>query len=93
MARSNRSRRSRFENISDEEIQARWRALRPMGIKWLVICAVAAPSLFALHHYWQPSKQVADILSVAFRIAVGGAGLFAFLVLMSIVFARPKLNK
>jgi|WetSurMetagenome_2_1015567.scaffolds.fasta_scaffold958075_2 hypothetical protein len=93
MSKSTRPYRSRLENPSDEEIQRRWRALLPLGLKWFVISALSAPGLFLLHHYWQPAKPMADILSVVFRIAVGGMGIFAFLVVMALVFSRPKLNK
>jgi hypothetical protein len=90
MTRSTHARRSRFDDLTDAEIQARWRALKPVFLKWLILCALAAPAMFVLHHYWQPGKPMADILSVAFRIAVGGVGLFAFLVCMALFFSRPK---
>jgi hypothetical protein len=93
MTRSTPPRRSRFDTLTDAEIQARWRALKPMFLKWLVCCGLAAPAVFALNHYWQPAKPIADFLSVAFRIAVGGTGLFAFLVFMALFFSRPKVGR
>jgi hypothetical protein len=93
MAKPARSYRSRIENLSDEEIQRRWRSLLPMGLKWLLVCAVAAPALFLLNHYGQPAKPMADMVSVAFRIAIGGVGMFAFLVVMALIFSRPRLTK
>ena len=81
---------SRFENISDEEIQARWRALQPMAIKWLIICAVAAPCLFFGYHFWQPGPQLTYLFSLAFRIAVGGAAMFGFLTCLAFYFSRPR---
>jgi hypothetical protein len=81
---------SRFDNLSDADIQARWRALRPMSIKWLVICALAAPALFLAYHYWQPGPQMTYLFSLAFRIAVGGACMFAFLTCMAFYFSRAQ---
>jgi hypothetical protein len=83
-------RRSRFDSLSHEDIQARWRSLRPMALKWLTICAVAAPTLFILYHFWQPGPQLTYLFSLAFRIAVGGAGMFAFLTCLTFVFSRPQ---
>ena len=83
-------RRSRFENLSDEEIQARWRALRPMSIKWLIICTVAAPSLYLIFHFWQPGSQMTYLFSLAFRIAAGGMGMFAFLACLAFFFSRRQ---
>jgi hypothetical protein len=93
MAKPNRPRGNRFEHLSDDEIQARWRALKPMFIKWLIICALAAPCLFFANRLWPPGPQMANILAVAFRIAVGGAGLFAFLLVMALIFSRPKRDQ
>jgi hypothetical protein len=64
-----------------------------MFIKWLTICSVAVPALFLLNRYWQPGQQMTSILAVAFRIAVGGAGLFAFLTIMALVFSRPRSTR
>jgi len=93
MAKPNRPRGTRFDNLSDEEIQARWRASKPMFIKWLIICALAAPCLFLVNHYGQFGQQMTNVLAIAFRIAIGGAGLFAFLTIMALVFSRPKGDK
>jgi hypothetical protein len=90
MSKQVRRRPSRFENLSDEEIQARWRSLRPMSIKWLIICAVVAPSLFLLYHFWQPGPQLTFLFSLAFRIAVGGIGMFAFLTCLAFYFSRSQ---
>ena len=93
MAKPKNSRNSRFENVSDEENQARWRAMLPMGIKWMIICGIATPALFLLNRYWQPGQQMTNILAISFRIALGGAGLFAFLTVMAWVYSRPKGGK
>jgi hypothetical protein len=85
-----RKRPSRFDNVSDAEIQARWRALQPMAIKWLIICVVAAPGLFLTYHYWQPGPQITYLFSLAFRIAIGGAGMFAFLTCLSWYFSKQQ---
>jgi hypothetical protein len=81
---------SRFDHLSDEDIQARWRSLRPMSMKWLIICAVAAPALFFLYHFSQPGPQWTYLFSLAFRIAVGGIGMFAFLACMAFYFSRSR---
>jgi hypothetical protein len=88
MSKRIQRRPTRFDNLSDEEIQARWRALRPMSIKWLIICALATPSVFLLYHFWQPGPQWAYIFSLAYRITVGGTGMFAFLACLAFYFSR-----
>jgi hypothetical protein len=90
MSHGRRHRPSRFDNLSDQEIQARWRALRPMAIKWLIVCSIAAPILFLVYHYWQPGPQMTYLFSLAFRIAVGGAGMFAFLTCLALYFSRQQ---
>jgi hypothetical protein len=93
MRRITRPRTNRFDSLSHEEIQARWRALTPMFVKWLILCSVAVPAVFLLNRYWHPGQQVTNFLAVAFRIAVGGAGLFAFLTVMALVFSRPRSTR
>jgi hypothetical protein len=90
MNRRRRHHPSRFDNLSDAEIQARWRALRPMSLKWLIICSVAAPALFLAYRLWQPGPQMTFLFSLAFRIAVGGVGMFAFLTCLALYFSRPQ---
>jgi polyferredoxin len=93
MTRSARQRHSRFEDLSDDEIRARWRDLRPMFFKWLILCVLAAPALFVLNHFLRPGPPIDRIVTVAFQIAIGGNGVFAFLLFMALIFSRRRSDK
>ena len=86
-------RSNRLEQLTDEEIQRRWKGLTPMFIKALIVGVVAAPSIYAFNHLSHLDQKMTDILNVAFQISCAFAVLFAFLTAMGLMFGRPTAKQ
>ena len=80
---------SRIENMSAEEMQARWLAMRPRYLKGLAFFVIAAVTLFLTNHFRPFDQATLNIVNVAFQIICVFCVLFGMLTAMSFIYGRP----
>jgi hypothetical protein len=94
----------RLENVSQEEIAARWQQLRPRYFKWLGLFALLTVITYLVNHALNMQFTVEQlnannmlvnglsILNAAFHISSIFCVLFVFLVAMSLFFGRVPVK-
>ena len=83
----------RIENMSQQEMQQRWYAVRPRYIKGCVFFIISALGLFLANHFQHFEKPVLDIVNVAFQIICVFAVLFGTLTLMSFIHGKAPAKE
>ena len=81
---------SRFDDLSDDAVIARWKAGIPFYARMTALGAVAAVGLWLLNHFAAPPQKIVDALQLAFYIAVLFVAMFGLLLITGLVYVRSK---
>ena len=73
------TKRSRLDQMTDQELQQRWAALFPQCILGGSICAAVSVAVFLYNHLCKPTQHVTDLLTVVFQISTVFTVCFVFL--------------
>ena len=84
---------TRLENMSPEEMQARWLAVRPRYVKGLAFFVIAALTLFLTNHFRPFEGSTLSVVNVAFQIICVFCVLFGMLTGMSFIYGRPTASE
>lgn len=77
---------AKMQELTPQEIQARWSALLPKVLLWLGFFGAATLGIFIFNHVATPSQKMTDILNVAFQIGCIFVVCFAFLTIAAVFF-------
>ncbi|HEY4330079.1 MAG TPA: hypothetical protein VGN88_10120 [Phycisphaerae bacterium] len=83
----------RYEKMTDEEMQQRWREQRPRYIKGLAFFVIAALTLFLANHFQHFEQSVLNVVNVAFQILCVFCVLFGMLTAMSFIYGKAAANQ
>ena len=95
----------RYKDMSSEEVEKRWRDMRPRYFKWLGLFVSLACITFLLNHVFLMQHSAAElrvdgfytktigVLNVAFQISCIFTFLFTTLVSMSYFYGRPSAKQ
>jgi hypothetical protein len=81
------ARTGRFDQLSGEEIQARWKGLLPKFLKGFALFGSATVLIYALNHFFILPQRITDIANVAFQICSIFAVCFTFLSAMGLYYS------
>jgi hypothetical protein len=84
----NAKRVSKFESLTDEEIQRRWIKLRPKAVKGTAMFAAAAVALYIGNHFIPLPQIAVNVVNVAFQVCCVFTVCGAFLALMAYLYGR-----
>jgi hypothetical protein len=84
---------TRLDQLTDDQIQARWAALTPKFIRWFLISAAASAGIFAYNHFMKPDQKTTDIASAAFQITLVFTFCFTMLTIASLYFRSGAWRK
>ncbi len=88
MKRQGRQLKKQYATLSEEEVAARWRALRPRSLRVLGITGGLTVAAFLYNHVMHLSQQAHDYLTIGFQICAVFAVCSCFMLIMSFLFGR-----
>ena len=92
-----KDRPTRFDQIDDKVLAARWNALLPRALRGSLLFASLALALFAFNHLARPGQTLTNVINIAFQIASVFTACLLFLAGISLGwrrrFARAAVNR
>jgi hypothetical protein len=91
--RAQAARKTRFDRLSDEDIDARWKSLLPTFKRTFIVAALIATALFCVNHFLLLPQRATDIVNVAFQVTCAMAVCFGVLLAMGLWVSRGGWRK
>jgi hypothetical protein len=91
--RPSAARKTRFDHLTDDQIEARWKALLPTFKRTFTFTIAVAAALFCVNHFLQLPQHATDIANVAFQVTGAMAACFAVLLGMGLWMSGGRWRK
>jgi hypothetical protein len=84
---------TRLDQLTDEQVQERWRALLPLFAKMLAAASVVMIGVFVFNHFAPANQKVTDFATVVFDISSIFTVCAAFLTATALLFGGARWKK